>query len=70
MAKEGVPEGELASVMMRSGHIPCGVADGISVNAKAEWASLITLADGGMQAVRGLTIQNITHEMLEIFNAF
>ena len=69
MAKEGVPEGELVSVKMRSGPIPCGVAGGISVNAKAEWASLIPLADGGVHPVRGLTMQNVTQEMLEIFNA-
>ena len=69
MAKEGVPEGELVSVKMRSGPTPCGVAGGISVNAEAEWASLIPLADGGVQAVRGLTMQNVTQEMLEIFNA-
>ena len=58
---------------MRSGPIPCGVASGISVNAKAEWASLIPLADGGAQAVRGLTMPNVTQEMpevnmLEVFN--
>ena len=45
VAKEGIPEEQLTSVKMRSGPIPCGVASGISVNAKAEWASLIPLAD-------------------------
>ena len=52
VAKEGVPEEQLTSVKMRSGPIPCGVASGISVNAKAEWASLIPLADGVMEVHR------------------
>ena len=74
VAKEGVPEEQLISVKMRSGPIPCGVASGLSVNAKAEWASLIPLADGGVQAVRGLTMPNVTQEMpevnmLKVFNA-
>ena len=67
VAKKGVPEKELTSVKMRSGPIPCGVASGITVNAVAEWASL-------MQAVKGLTMPNVTQDMpevnmLEMFNA-
>ena len=69
-----VPEQELTSVKLRSGPIPCGVASGITVNAIAEWASLIPLADGGVQAVRGLTMKNVTQDMpevnmLDMFNA-
>ena len=33
-----------------------GVASGITVNASAEWASLLPFADGGHQIVRGLTL--------------
>ena len=74
VAKQGVPEMELTSVKIRSGPIPCGVASGITVNAIAEWASLIPLADGGVQAVRGLTMKNVTQDMpevnmLDLFNA-
>ena len=66
VAKQGIPENELVSVKMRSGPISVGVASGITVKASAEWASLIPLADGGMQAVRGLTMPNVTQDMPEI----
>ena len=66
VAKQGIPESELVSVKMRSGPISVGVASGITVKASAEWASLIPLADGGMQAVRGLTMPNVTQDMPEI----
>ena len=66
VAKQGIPETELVSVKMKSGPIPVGVASGMTVYASAEWASLIPLADGGMQAVRGLTMANVTQEMPKI----
>ena len=43
-----------------------GVASGITVNAEAEWASLLPLADGGHQIVRGLTVPQVTQDMDEI----
>ena len=74
VAKEGVPEKELTSVKLRSGPIDVGVASGITVKASGEWASLLPLADGGMQVVRGLTMKNVTQnmptvQMLKVFNA-
>ena len=74
VAKEGVPERELVSAKLREGPIKVGVASGIIVNASAEWASLIPLVDGSKQAVRGLTMPNVTQDMpeinmVEVFNA-
>ena len=66
VAKEGVPQRELISAKLRDGPIKVGVASGIIVNASAEWASLIPLADGSKQAVRGLTMPNVTQDMPEI----
>ena len=51
-----------------------GVASAITVTADAEWASVLPLADGGHQVVRGLTLPEVTQEMpsinmLEVYNA-
>ena len=66
VAKQGVPETELVSIKTRSGPIDVSVASGIVVKASAEWASLIPLADGTMQTVRGLTMPHVTQDMPEI----
>ena len=47
---------------------------GTVVNGEAEWASLLPLADGTKQVVRGLTMKRATAEMpklnlLPIYNA-
>ena len=55
VARSGIPETELVSCKLRSGPIPMGVASAITVNAEAEWASLLPLADGGNQVVRGVS---------------
>ena len=74
VAKSGIPENELYSCKLNSGPIPMGVASAITVEADAEWASLLPLADGGHQVVRGLTLPEVTQEMpsinmLEVYNA-
>ena len=48
---------------MMDGPIPLGVASGMTVNAVAEWASLLPLADGTHQCVRGLTMRRVTADM-------
>ena len=60
LVKDGVPEKELKSVKLRDGPIPMGVAGGHTVDATAEWASLIPLADGRKQIVRGLSTRRVT----------
>ena len=66
LAEEGIPQTELKSCKLADGPIPMGVAGGITVNASAEWASLLPLADGGHQIVRGLTVPRVTQDMPEI----
>ena len=66
LAQDGVPQNELTSVKMKDGPIPLGVASGITTYAEAEWSSLIPLADGTFQCVRGLTLKQVTAEMPQI----
>ena len=56
----------MVSCKLAEGPIPMGVASGITVNAEAEWASLLPLADGVHQIVRGLTVPQVTQDMDEI----
>ena len=55
-----IPETKLISYKLQDGPIPMGVASGLTVYASAEWASLLPLADGGHQVVRGLTVPRVT----------
>ena len=66
VANEGIPETKLVSCKLQDGPIPMGVASGLTVYASAEWASLLPLADGGHQVVRGLTVPRVTQDMPEI----
>ena len=66
LALDGVPQEELRSVKMCDGPIRLGVASGMTTNAKAEWASLIPLADGSFQCVRGLTLDRVTGDMPQV----
>ena len=61
--RDGIPQRELKSVKLRDGPIPIDVATGISVNAKAEWASVLPLRDGSYQVIRGLTVEKVTSDM-------
>ena len=61
-----IPETKLISYKLQDGPIPMGVASGLTVYASAEWASLLPLADGGHQVVRGLTVPRVTQDMPEI----
>ena len=63
LALDGIPQNELVSAKMNDGPIELGVASGMTVYAKAEWASLLPLADGTHQCVRGLTLEKVTGDM-------
>ena len=63
LALDGVPQEELVSAKLDSGPIPLGVASGMVTFAEAEWASLLPLADGTHQCVRGLTMKRVTGDM-------
>ena len=66
LAKEGVPENEFISVKLSNGPIPLSVAGGSTAYASAEYASLLPLANGNFQAVRGLTLKHVTGNMPEL----
>ena len=63
IALDGIPQNELKSVKLREGPISLGVASGIEAQAEAEWSSLLPLADGTYQTVRGLTMKKVTSDM-------
>ena len=42
------------------------VAGGLTVEASAEWVSLLPLSDGSNQIVRGLTLPEVTVDMPDI----
>ena len=60
LAQEGIPEKEFISVKLSDGPIPLSVASGITAYASAEYASLLPLANGNYQCVRGLTMKRVT----------
>ena len=66
LAKEGIPESEFISVKLSNGPIPLSVAGGSTTYASAEYASLLPLANGNYQAVRGLTLRKVTGNMPEL----
>ena len=72
LARDGIPQNEFVSAKLADGPIPLYVASGITTYASAEYGSLIPLADGNFQAVRGLTLSKVTADMpqLSLTSAF
>ena len=66
LSQEGIPENELISVKLQNGPIPLSVASGMTTYASAEYASLLPLANGNYQTVRGLTLRKVTGDMPEL----
>ena len=66
IAQEGIPEREFISVKLDHGPIPLSVAGGNTTYASGEYASLLPLADGSYQCVRGLTLKQVTGTMPEL----
>ena len=66
LAKDGIPQNQLDSIMLQKGPIPLGVAGDFTVQAESEWASLIPLADNTHQIVRGLVMKSVTGPMPEL----
>ena len=74
VARNGIPENELISCKLSNGPVNMGVASGLTVEATAEWVSLLPLKDGSNQVVRGLTLPEVTVgmpdiQMGKVFNA-
>ena len=66
LSEEGVPEREFISVKLDHGPIPLSVAGGNVAYASGEYASLLPLADGSFQCVRGLMLKQVTGTMPEL----
>ena len=66
LAQEGIPEKEFISVKLTDGPIPLSVASGMTAYATAEYASLLPLANGNYQTVRGLTMPKVTGDMPQL----
>ena len=66
VSNEDVLANELTAVKLKQGPIGMGVASGITIQASAEWAALIPMADEGHQVVRGLTLMRVTGDMPKI----
>ena len=70
LSQEGIPENELISVKLQDGPIPLSVASGMTTYASPEYASLLPLANGNYQTVRGLTLRKVTGDMPELDLAY
>ena len=66
IARDGVPQQEFRSCMIRKGPIPIDIATDIKVEARGEWGTLLPLADGSYQAVKCLTVDKVTADMPEM----
>ena len=61
--REGVPQREFRSCLLKEGPIQIDVATGLSVQAQGEWALNLPLTDGSVQLVRCLTVPKVTTDM-------
>ena len=66
LVKDGVPQNELTSTKLRDGPINLGVAGGHTVQALAEWSSLLPMDNGYYQTVRGLSVADVTGNLGKI----
>ena len=61
--KDGIPQREFNSCMLRSGPIQIDVATGVQVEAQGEWGTVLPLNDGSYQVLRALTVPRVTSQM-------
>ena len=64
--KDGVPQREFRSCLLKKGPIQIDVATGMQVQAQGEWALNLPLTDGSVQLVRCLTVPKVTSDMPEL----
>ena len=63
LCKKGIPETELNSAKICRAPIPLHIAGGLQIESEAEWTSVLPLADGSFQPVRGLVLDQVTCDM-------
>ena len=61
--KDGIPQREFNSCMLRPGPIQIDVATGVQVEAQGEWGTVLPLTDGSYQVLRSLTVPRVTSQM-------
>ena len=61
--KDGIPQREFNSCMLRKGPIQIDVATGVQVEAQGEWGTVLPLNDGSYQVLRCLTVPRVTSQM-------
>ena len=63
IVRDGVPQEEFRSVLLRQGPIRIDVATGVQVEAQGEWATLLPMNDGSTQIIRSLSVAKVTSDM-------
>ena len=63
IVRDGVPQEEFRSCLLREGPIKIDVATGVKVEAQGEWGTLLPLNDGSFQTIRSLSVAKVTSDM-------
>ena len=63
LVKEGVPQSEFNSILLKEGPITLDLATGVTTDAGGEWGMALPLSDGSFQAVRALSVKEIASRM-------
>ena len=63
IVKDEIPQKEFNAALLRPGLIKIDFATGIKAYANSEWGMVLPLADGSMQALHCLSINQVTSEM-------
>ena len=63
IVRDGVPQEEFRSCLLREGPIKIDVATGVKVEAQGEWGTLLPLNNGSFQTIRSLSVAKVTSDM-------
>ena len=63
IVRDGIPQDEFRSCLLRKGPIRIDVATGVKVEAQGEWATALPLNDGSFQPIRSLSVTKVTSDM-------
>ena len=66
LAREEIMGSEIKCMPLEKGPIPMAVAGGATMYAKGVYGCLLPLADGGYQAARALTMDQVTQDMAKV----
>ena len=63
IVRDGIPQEEFRSCLLREGPIRIDVATGVKAEAQGEWATALPMNDGSFQAIRSLSVTKVTSDM-------